>query len=125
MLKPGAEWRVASDDPTYQAWVADVMEGQTLFDAPPAETAHPPDWPLHSLRSQGTACRAHATLLDIRPPALIPTTRGRAEAQAFAGRHSSGTPAHQGACLGERGDFARLSDNINNQRTDLLICPKK
>ncbi len=21
VLKPGAEWRVASDDPTYQAWV--------------------------------------------------------------------------------------------------------
>ena len=27
VLKPGAEWRVASDDPTYQAWVDEVMAG--------------------------------------------------------------------------------------------------
>lgn len=45
MLKPGAEWRVASDDPTYQAWVADVMAGQVLFDAPAPATARPRDWP--------------------------------------------------------------------------------
>ena len=32
VLKPGAEWRVASDDPTYQAWVREVMAAQTLFD---------------------------------------------------------------------------------------------
>ncbi len=44
-LKPGAEWRVASDDPTYQAWVDEVMEGQSFFDAPPAATERPPDWP--------------------------------------------------------------------------------
>ena len=29
VLKPGAAWRVASDDPTYQAWVRDVMAAQT------------------------------------------------------------------------------------------------
>ena len=45
VLRPGAEWRVASDDPTYQAWVTDVMAGQTLFDAPPPATERPPDWP--------------------------------------------------------------------------------
>ena len=28
VLKPGAEWRVASDDPTYQAWVTEVMAAQ-------------------------------------------------------------------------------------------------
>ena len=33
VLKPGAEWRIASDDPTYQAWVAAVMAEQTLFAA--------------------------------------------------------------------------------------------
>ena len=37
VLRPGAAWRVATDDPTYQAWVAETMRGQTLFDlAPPA-----------------------------------------------------------------------------------------
>ena len=45
VLKPGAEWRVATDDPTYQAWVHEVMAAQTLFHAPPPVTARPPDWP--------------------------------------------------------------------------------
>jgi len=44
-LKPGAEWRVASDDPTYQAWVVEVMANQDLFDAPPPATESPPGWP--------------------------------------------------------------------------------
>jgi tRNA (guanine-N7-)-methyltransferase len=45
VLKPGAEWRVASDDPTYQAWVAEVMADQSLFEAPPPEGQRPPGWP--------------------------------------------------------------------------------
>ena len=45
VLKPGAIWRVASDDPTYQAWVTEVMAAQTLFDAPPPATTRPDDWP--------------------------------------------------------------------------------
>ncbi len=45
VLRPGAEWRIATDDPTYQAWVAEVFSAQTLFDAPPPAPARPPDWP--------------------------------------------------------------------------------
>ncbi|MDR3536289.1 MAG: tRNA (guanine(46)-N(7))-methyltransferase TrmB [Acetobacteraceae bacterium] len=45
VLKPNAEWRVASDDPTYQAWVSDVMADQVLFDAPPPADARPDGWP--------------------------------------------------------------------------------
>ena len=45
VMRPGAAWRVASDDATYQAWVMEVMEGQSLFDAPPPSTARPPEWP--------------------------------------------------------------------------------
>jgi tRNA (guanine-N7-)-methyltransferase len=45
VLKPGAEWRVASDDPTYQAWVRDVMAGQSLFHAPPPAVERPQGWP--------------------------------------------------------------------------------
>ena len=45
LLKPGAEWRVASDDATYQVWVGEVMAAQSLFHAPPPATARPPDWP--------------------------------------------------------------------------------
>jgi tRNA (guanine-N7-)-methyltransferase len=45
ILKPGAEWRVATDDPTYQAWVTDVMAAQQLFAIGSAATSRPSDWP--------------------------------------------------------------------------------
>jgi tRNA (guanine-N7-)-methyltransferase len=45
VLRPGAEWRVASDDPVYQAWIAEVVAEQTLFEAPPAACERPSDWP--------------------------------------------------------------------------------
>jgi len=44
-LRPGAEWRIASDDPTYQAWVDEVMGAQTLFTLARHHDAPPPDWP--------------------------------------------------------------------------------
>lgn len=45
VLAPGAEWRVASDDATYQAWVADVMAAQSLFEVSAPATVRPPGWP--------------------------------------------------------------------------------
>ncbi len=45
VLRPGGEWRVASDDPTYQAWVAEVMAAQTLFTVAPPATIRPDGWP--------------------------------------------------------------------------------
>jgi tRNA (guanine-N7-)-methyltransferase len=45
VLKPGAEWRVASDDPTYQAWVFEVMAATAHFRIAEALSARPPDWP--------------------------------------------------------------------------------
>ena len=45
VLKPGAEWRVASDDPTYQGWVGEVMAAQALFDPGPPAEARPACWP--------------------------------------------------------------------------------
>jgi tRNA (guanine-N7-)-methyltransferase len=44
-LKPGAQWRIASDDPTYQAWVAEVMGAQTVFDSAPPARERPAGWP--------------------------------------------------------------------------------
>ena len=47
-LRPGAEWRVASDDPTYQGWVAEVMAApasQALFHTPPPAADRPEGWP--------------------------------------------------------------------------------
>jgi tRNA (guanine-N7-)-methyltransferase len=61
VLRPGAEWRVASDDPTYQAWVSEVMGGQSLFDAPPPDTERPPGWP--PTRYEAKALRAGRTPL--------------------------------------------------------------
>ena len=44
-LKPGAEWRIASDDPVYQAWVEEVMGAQTLFACLSRTAERPPGWP--------------------------------------------------------------------------------
>jgi tRNA (guanine-N7-)-methyltransferase len=45
VLKPGAEWRIATDDPTHQAWVAEVLANQAFFAAPPPAATRPEDWP--------------------------------------------------------------------------------
>lgn len=44
VLKPGAVWRVASDDPTYQAWVEEVMAAQDYFEAPEPVLTRPEGW---------------------------------------------------------------------------------
>ncbi len=44
VLRPGAEWRIASDDPTYQDWVAQVLAAQDCF-AVTAVADRPEDWP--------------------------------------------------------------------------------
>ncbi len=56
VLKPGGEWRVASDDPTYQAWVTEVMGAQTLFDIAPPAMERPDRWP--PTRYEAKALRA-------------------------------------------------------------------
>ena len=56
VLKPGAEWRVASDDPTYQAWVAEVMAVQDFFDFSAPATMRPEGWP--PTRYEAKAARA-------------------------------------------------------------------
>jgi len=45
VLRPGGEWRIASDDPTHQAWVAEVLAAQDVFDVPPPAEARPEGWP--------------------------------------------------------------------------------
>lgn len=44
-LKSGAIWRTASDDPTYQAWVAETLGASTLFTAAAPASARPEGWP--------------------------------------------------------------------------------
>ncbi len=56
VLVPGGEWRIASDDPTYQAWVAEVMAAQSLFQVAPPATIRPDGWP--PTRYEAKALRA-------------------------------------------------------------------
>ena len=44
-MRPGAEWRIASDDPTYQEWVGETMTAQTLFAGGPPARTRPTGWP--------------------------------------------------------------------------------
>jgi tRNA (guanine-N7-)-methyltransferase len=44
-LKAGGEWRIASDDPTYQGWVEEVMAGAADFTLAERATRRPADWP--------------------------------------------------------------------------------
>lgn len=44
-LRPGGEWRVATDDPTYQAWITEVMGAQDWFTLAAVLPARPAEWP--------------------------------------------------------------------------------
>jgi len=44
-LRPGGEWRIASDDPTYQGWVEEVMADAADFSAVAREDTRPAGWP--------------------------------------------------------------------------------
>ena len=56
-LRPGGEWRIASDDPTYQAWVEEVFAGApALFEPVARHEARPPGWP--GTRYEAKAMRA-------------------------------------------------------------------
>jgi len=61
VLKHGGVWRIASDDPTYQAWVGDVMGAQELFEAALPATERPDGWP--ATRYEAKALRAGRQLL--------------------------------------------------------------
>ncbi len=56
VLKPGAEWRLASDDPTYQDWVSGVLGSQSLFAVARAGHERPSGWP--PTRYEAKALRA-------------------------------------------------------------------
>ena len=44
-LRPGGEWRIASDDPTYQAWTAEVLASQHEFAVAQPVRERPAGWP--------------------------------------------------------------------------------
>ena len=55
-MKPGAPWRVATDDLSYQSWVGEVMDAQSLFSVPPPARERPEGWP--PTRYEGKALAA-------------------------------------------------------------------
>jgi tRNA (guanine-N7-)-methyltransferase len=44
VLRPGGEWRIASDDPTYQGWVEECFAGQDLFTPADRADTRPSGW---------------------------------------------------------------------------------
>ena len=44
-MQEGAEWRIATDDPTYQTWVEGVMGAQELFTPDGVFDTRPEGWP--------------------------------------------------------------------------------
>uniref|UniRef100_UPI003FD758C4 tRNA (guanine(46)-N(7))-methyltransferase TrmB n=1 Tax=Acidocella sp. TaxID=50710 RepID=UPI003FD758C4 len=44
VLRQGGEWRIASDDPTYQEWTDEILAAQNVFTVTRA-TARPVGWP--------------------------------------------------------------------------------
>jgi tRNA (guanine-N7-)-methyltransferase len=45
VLAPGGEWRIASDDPTYQGWTDEVLAAQSQFVVVSHTEIRPEDWP--------------------------------------------------------------------------------
>ena len=45
VMRPGGEWRIASDDPTYQAWVDTVMGEAEAFRLAERSAVRPAHWP--------------------------------------------------------------------------------
>lgn len=44
-IRPGGEWRIATDDSTYQEWVAEVMGAQDAFARVSLDLSRPEGWP--------------------------------------------------------------------------------
>ncbi len=45
VLRPGGEWRIASDHPVYQDWVAEILPAQTAFRIAAVTDTRPEGWP--------------------------------------------------------------------------------
>jgi tRNA (guanine-N7-)-methyltransferase len=56
VVRPGGVWRIASDDPTYQAWVIACMNAQSAFAVTAPEVERPVGWP--ATRYEAKALRA-------------------------------------------------------------------
>jgi len=55
VLGTGAEWRIASDDPTYQDWTDEVFAGQDLFVVRYRVSERPEGWPATRYEAKAIA----------------------------------------------------------------------
>ncbi len=53
-LRQGGEWRIASDDPTYQAWTDEVLAAQNFFSHTCTQT-RPQSWPATRYEAKALA----------------------------------------------------------------------
>ncbi len=54
VLRPGGQWRIASDDPTYQQWVDEVFSNDVTFSLLNKTTSRPDDWPATRYEAKAT-----------------------------------------------------------------------
>lgn len=54
VLRPGGQWRIASDDPTYQQWVDEVFSNQITFYLLNKTTSRPDGWPATRYEAKAT-----------------------------------------------------------------------
>ena len=74
VLRPGAEWRIASDDPTYQDWVAATLADQTWFAVQPPATEHPAGWPPPRYEAKARAAGRQPRYWSLRRLPAVPPT---------------------------------------------------
>jgi tRNA (guanine-N7-)-methyltransferase len=55
VIAPGGEWRIASDDPTYQDWTDEVFANQNLFVVRSRVLARPVGWPATRYEAKAIA----------------------------------------------------------------------
>lgn len=55
VMAPASEWRIASDDPTHQNWVDEVLAAQSLFQVASRTNTRPDGWPPTRYEAKATA----------------------------------------------------------------------
>ncbi len=66
VVKPGGEWRIASDDPTYQDWVATVLAAQHAFVVTPPASERPEGWPPTRYEAKAIRAGRHPLYWSLR-----------------------------------------------------------
>jgi tRNA (guanine-N7-)-methyltransferase len=59
VLAAGGEWRIASDDPTYQDWTDEVLAGQSLFRVAVRTETRPEGWPPTRYEAKAISAGRH------------------------------------------------------------------